>query len=65
MIYETYIIVSGTQSRINVTLHSTYSPHSEPEMRLDGFEMNMGNDYYSSLVACLAYWKKLKMKKFS
>ena len=26
MIYETYIIVSGTQSRINVTLHSTYSP---------------------------------------
>ena len=39
--------------------------HSEPEMRLDGFEMNMGNDYYSSLVACLAYWKKLKMKKFS
>ena len=25
--------------------------HSEPEVQLDGFEMNMGNDYYPSLVS--------------
>ena len=35
--------------------HVKYAPHSEPEVQLDGFEMNMGNDYYPSLVSHMGY----------
>ena len=31
-------------------LWATLQLHSEPELALDGFEMNLGNDYHPSLV---------------
>ena len=39
--------------------------HSEPELRQDGFEMNLGNDYYPSPVPHVGFQKTHNIKNFT